>query len=81
MLVKMTNIFNEMLFLFCLDSTDRVIQEQTNTLRRSTSPVNGIKSSTKTKHSEVQESNIPKLQKEIQSGFLITDEEEEEPGL
>jgi hypothetical protein len=33
------------------------------------------------KHSEVQESNIPKLQKEIQSGFLITEEEEEEPGL
>ncbi len=72
-----------MLFLFRLDSIDRVIQEQTNTivLRRSTSPVNGIKSSTKMKHSEVQESNIPKLQKEIQSGFLITEEEEEEPGL
>jgi len=46
------------------NSEDRVIEEE------STSPVNGIESKN--------HSNEPKLHKEKQSAFLITEEEEEE---
>ncbi|CAF2635760.1 unnamed protein product [Rotaria sp. Silwood2] len=63
-----------------IDAVDRIIQDKSNIIssRRSTSPIDKIKSNTKKNHSDVRECDIPKLQEKTQSGFMISKEAEEE---
>ncbi|CAF3124497.1 unnamed protein product [Rotaria socialis] len=61
-----------------IDSVDRIIQDKSNTIssRRSASPSDEKKSHVKKNSSDVQEWDVPKLEKKSYHGFLITEENE-----
>ncbi|CAF4791607.1 unnamed protein product [Rotaria sp. Silwood1] len=62
-----------------IDAIDRIIQDKPNIIssRRSTSPIDGVKSNTKKDHSDAREWDIPKLQEKTHEGVIIPEEEEE----